>query len=328
MSERIEYLDSAKGVAMLLVIVGHCYWLDVFPNIRAIIYSFHMPLFFILSGMFVKPLGLADNLRKYSKAYLWPYLVTGLLLLLFWNVREWGVGGDVETMIKDRIVRILWGSGMAQGTEMFAKLPSIGPIWFLLALFWATSIYSFLKKTCSGLTQFLVIMLLAIVSIESIRYIRLPLSMQAGMLAVTYLAIGNMIREKDTIRRLDEVNWAVKLICAALFFVILVVMPRNGWFNISTVNLGWSIVGLWCSVVGSLTLIYLCYRTKLKTGWIGKNTLSILCAHCIILSGVTKIIEPKTWEYGLLCNFGLEITFEIVTAVILALCIKKIVIIK
>ena len=51
-TERIEYIDVAKGIGMLLVIMGHA-----FPagRITKIIYSLHMPLFFILSGFTVNP---------------------------------------------------------------------------------------------------------------------------------------------------------------------------------------------------------------------------------------------------------------------------------
>lgn len=48
---RIEWVDIAKGIAILLVVLGHtglavgsARYLDAF------IYSFHLPLFFVLSG--------------------------------------------------------------------------------------------------------------------------------------------------------------------------------------------------------------------------------------------------------------------------------------
>ena len=49
MKNRINWIDISKGIAIVLVIIGH---LNVkwFPNIGIIIdeiYSFHMPLFFI-----------------------------------------------------------------------------------------------------------------------------------------------------------------------------------------------------------------------------------------------------------------------------------------
>ena len=51
-SNRIDFIDIAKGIGMFLVIVGH---VETYDFINRMIYSFHMPLFFVLSGFFLKP---------------------------------------------------------------------------------------------------------------------------------------------------------------------------------------------------------------------------------------------------------------------------------
>lgn len=43
---RVKWIDYAKGITMLLVIIGHTISDDL---IRGMIFSFHMPLFFMLS---------------------------------------------------------------------------------------------------------------------------------------------------------------------------------------------------------------------------------------------------------------------------------------
>ncbi len=54
MQERIKWVDNLKGFAILLVILGHSlqYFYRDFNNshLANFIYSFHMPLFFALSG--------------------------------------------------------------------------------------------------------------------------------------------------------------------------------------------------------------------------------------------------------------------------------------
>ena len=47
---RLDYLDIAKGIAILFVVIGHVP--DAFdaPLYRVVLYTFHMPLFFIVSG--------------------------------------------------------------------------------------------------------------------------------------------------------------------------------------------------------------------------------------------------------------------------------------
>ena len=49
--DRIYWIDCAKGITILLVIIGHSIYN---PMVRGPIFSFHMPLFFILSGMTYK----------------------------------------------------------------------------------------------------------------------------------------------------------------------------------------------------------------------------------------------------------------------------------
>lgn len=105
---RIAYLDSLKGLAILLVVMGHTLawnysdWTivlferDQASNVRMagflfqFIYSFHMPLFFFISGFFVykEKCNWLQNLRKKTKAYFIPYIVTGFFPML------WPGGGN------------------------------------------------------------------------------------------------------------------------------------------------------------------------------------------------------------------------------------------
>jgi len=80
---RIELIDSLKGYAIVLVLIGH---VIVFSNpsnfsqswLFAFIYAFHMPLFLFLSGYLVnqKPVGpFLKFLYKKCKGLLFPYLI-------------------------------------------------------------------------------------------------------------------------------------------------------------------------------------------------------------------------------------------------------------
>lgn len=46
--QRIDWIDTAKGLCMILVIVGHT--LPYGNLMRNFIFSFHMPAFFFLTG--------------------------------------------------------------------------------------------------------------------------------------------------------------------------------------------------------------------------------------------------------------------------------------
>ena len=49
-NKRLDNLDVAKGIGILLVIFGHCQ-LGWIGSVHSLIYSFHMPLFFFISGV-------------------------------------------------------------------------------------------------------------------------------------------------------------------------------------------------------------------------------------------------------------------------------------
>ena len=71
MKSRILWIDELKGVAIFLVIVGHVLisrFLPQFQPFHTAIYSFHMPLFMFLSGIFgYKALEAVENqcVKKY-----------------------------------------------------------------------------------------------------------------------------------------------------------------------------------------------------------------------------------------------------------------------
>lgn len=52
--KRIDWIDYAKAIGIFLVVVGHTYAGNALTNW---IYSFHMPLFFFLSGTMLRNRG-------------------------------------------------------------------------------------------------------------------------------------------------------------------------------------------------------------------------------------------------------------------------------
>lgn len=91
--ERIEYLDRAKAIGMFLVYYGHFTEQLVKNHYNSsllqmkFIYSFHMPLFFFIAGVFWKPdLDITNIFRKKIQTRIIPVLFWGIALLPFWSV--------------------------------------------------------------------------------------------------------------------------------------------------------------------------------------------------------------------------------------------------
>lgn len=90
MNVHYEYIDRLKGLAIILVVMGHvllyCCCSCDFPRAMADfigkgIYSFHMPLFMFLSGIVVSNFPHAAKLRRKLPQWLVPCIVIGLIYI-------------------------------------------------------------------------------------------------------------------------------------------------------------------------------------------------------------------------------------------------------
>ena len=82
-SRRIAFLDCAKVVTAFLVVFVHCY--DTYNALCVHIKAFHMPLFFVISGMLFhvteQPLR-RWLLRQVRSSSCWRYPLTVLVLAM------------------------------------------------------------------------------------------------------------------------------------------------------------------------------------------------------------------------------------------------------
>ena len=128
-AKRIEFIDLAKGVCILLVVLQHI-GLNVNPLGMV---SMRIPLYFVLSGLFFKDYGglrefvvkkLNRLLLPFMFFYLFGYGIYYFINILFPNAGIYGVF-DVYGILSFVDKRVYFN----------------GPIWFLLALFWANLIF-------------------------------------------------------------------------------------------------------------------------------------------------------------------------------------------
>lgn len=83
---RDNAIDIAKGIGILLVIIEHTGGLPAHSTVHHFIYSFHMPLFFILGGFLFKPSSIGTHIRKDAKRLLIPYVFSVFLLTLWFVI--------------------------------------------------------------------------------------------------------------------------------------------------------------------------------------------------------------------------------------------------
>lgn len=123
-AERNETIDVAKGIGILLVVMGHNFvLLREYPSLSRGIYLFHMPLFFLLSGLVLKaPNRIGPWVGSRAQALLKPYFVVGISYTLWLTYRD-------SVAFAPQLIGLLYGIG----DTLYLR-----PMWFLPHLFLST----------------------------------------------------------------------------------------------------------------------------------------------------------------------------------------------
>ena len=95
--KRIIFIDIARGLSILLMILGH-----IIPHgiLRNFIFSFHMPLFIIISGYFFKDMSFKKTVKKLTTKFLIPTALVLFVTLLIKNIFTLGIYNSILSSLK------------------------------------------------------------------------------------------------------------------------------------------------------------------------------------------------------------------------------------
>ncbi|HOO26987.1 MAG TPA: acyltransferase family protein [Lachnospiraceae bacterium] len=290
-TKRLTYFDMAKGIGIILVVLGHIEYIS--EPLRAWISSFHMPLFFIVSGMLIHykdetSKDLRKTLQKKWHSIIIPYFWFSLLYFLIDILNVILHKIDLHTFLTDQIHSI--------------SFYGISVLWFLPALFIAESGFLFFTKKLPRILSICAILFTALLSY----FIQIGIS-RIYTAYETSLLITSLI---DFVRVFLRGAIAMSFVCIAYYLFYL--LKRNDGFSIKELLLGIVLFGLniplsqvntcvdfhyiilknvplfyICALSGSAGLILLCKNIKniRLLGYFGKNSLIIMSTHvnCYIL---------------------------------------------
>ena len=129
---RVQYIDVCKGLAILLVVLGH---LQIPSLLYRSIFAFHIYAFFFLSGVTFKVKAgqkFCDFLKDGAKRLLIPYL----FFAFAWDITNMAAQLYTAKTFDFSAIGILKNIADVLCGDLFIESSaSIGPSWFLLALF-------------------------------------------------------------------------------------------------------------------------------------------------------------------------------------------------
>lgn len=300
--ERVKWIDIAKGISMLLIVIGHSLGSFSGGYLSNIIYAVNVPIFFVITGYLFQERKFKLVIKKGIRNLLIPYLFTSLLLLLFSYIRNHNTLYILKSMgsSKQVLLSILYGVGTTSKlNNTNITIHAIGAIWFLLALFIGNLLFNLTVKLSSKNHSLLFI--IPIISCSLGFYIQgcllLPLSINSALLCQVFYLFGYLLN-KNKINLLDTnyliigiISWGISSL-SGIFLV-----------NISFATMQFpAIIG---ALGGSYCILYL--SKKLESSNInyniiqsyGRYSLVVLCFHLIDLNviGITELL------YNFFVNF-------------------------
>ena len=280
---RIKWIDIAKGIGLYLVILGHLvkYGSPVFNWI----FSFHMPLFFLVSGITFSYSGnYFFSIKKTLKNLVIPYfaiVIFGIIISLL--VPTWA-----PLSLKRSLLEVFY---YVQPESLH-----VGQIWFLFALAMVQIIFISIReiKIKNIKVEFVVIILISIGALF-LKYFEtkfhlpnLPFKLDTVFMAILFFYIGFIIKEKNLAERLNHVGnkyLRAFIIAIALLLNIYFGPILNSTINMAANNYNHAIFFFISSFSGIFAILLL--STLIKENkyieFYGKNSLSIFSIHSVFL---------------------------------------------
>jgi fucose 4-O-acetylase-like acetyltransferase len=287
---RVPWVDALKGLGIVLVVLGHQ---SLPPTLKHWLYSFHVPLFFFVSGLLFNPEKYATY-RAFAarrwRTVLVPYFVFSLATYLVWLVAMRPFGAAVQTDIAwwRPIVGTLVGLGQNDW------LAHNVPLWFLPCLFVTDQLFWFIHRNTRlkmNLGRWLIGFAVLGWLIQWASCCRWPWSADVAFTAVVFYGLGYVTR-RDWHPRLDpsfvqRVGLPLVLVAGSLLFSLW-----NKPVDLNRAAFGHVLLFYPAALAGIALALLVARRLS---GWsslrfVGRHTLVVLALHNLAATLVTKVL--------------------------------------
>ena len=274
-ANRLVYIDYLRCFGILLMVTGHV----VMGNggfdrsLEIWIYSFHMPLFFFISGYFCNPDNdTAAHIIKRCKSLLVPFVVFAVADIVFCGIvrNDWEWGGLFYANI---------------------KIPLNKALWFMPALFFTDLIAFLILKYLPEKTAIPILFLIGIFGCFHV--MTLPFSIDSALVAVGYFASGYLFKK---IRRLNELRLWEALLAIVIGSLLGML---NGKVNMRLNDYS-GIILYWPAAIGMTIGFWNLFRILSGhinwpiAAYIGKNSMIYVCLNMFLIYLMELLLPDAT----------------------------------
>lgn len=276
---RLEYLDIAKGIGIILVVLYHvskedrllCYFLA----------TFFMPMFFIISGM------------CYNEAH-YPTFLTFLKK----KIKRLLIPLIVFSAIN---IALSYVFHLEFYTIKFLVKGFPGAQWFVFCLFCVELTYYWIERLISDKVYkaFAILVSLAVAGLLQSNDISIPYKLYVIPLSVFFYGLGHQIKSFANVKLANVKMGGIGVILLILPLISAILVHDKNMFH-NNIILHPEVYHLLLAIVGSFAILFISTskrifgNEKLKKTiiYIGQNTLIILLLHQLLIFISGKYIFP------------------------------------
>lgn len=300
-AERIDWIDLAKGLAIILVIISH----TVGGILRGMIFSFHMPLFFMLSSITYRCSNNEEQfVRKTEKAFkhlMFPAIIMfclNVIICFFKNQISLADMTSVKIFVKESILTAVFASGV-DVKVLDSSIYAIGIPWFLVVLFIGRTLFDYINLRLKYNKMVITCIILSVIGVLFGKIQWLPLSFDIVLAVLPFFVLGNQAKKNNF-----EKNAILKFIISFVVWILLFVLT----YRITSTYLELAcrrytlypicyIIAVCGSIMVSEFSVLLCRLKSISKPliYLGKNSLYMLCIHILDFN-------LWTWAYEITGN--------------------------
>lgn len=299
MNKRIEWIDFCKALGIYLVVFGH--FLPVGTPFKIIIYSFHVPLFFVLSGYLLNTnRSWHQQMLHRVRALLGPYFVFAAISSTYYLV--------YQANLTEIISKFFYWQGETIWND---------PLWFLFTLYITEVIAYTLLRCLPTIHKNMKALSGVVIGIMIIGYfvywkrpsILIYFGFDRSLCLLGFYLLGYLLKQAQLIEKLlkSKELWAGTFLVNCVLSLIL---NWNNNISVYHLDLNNYFVFLLTSITGSISLIALCKDIKVNKiiKPISRHTIFIMGTHYVFLllynQIATKIpVDPMLFSIPVLALY-------------------------
>lgn len=302
LNTRISWVDTIKFIGLFCVVLGHILTAKA-GNASLIVwvYSFHMPLFFCVSGYMDTPSSVSVSLRKSMRGLLIPYAFYYLMMYGYWLVVSFGKKALDFSDLNEWLVKPLLGGFLGCGYDTaFTKMTCI-PLWFLMALFICRILFQVLcrlTRSRSGvMLSCMVVLCLGFAMIRGMKF-EYSFNFDSALMALPFYVLGFLFRNSYIEKSLFDNAVHIRNVALGLVFFALAVFfsHLNGRVDLASFCFGRSVVLFYFSGFGCI-FAFVIFARMFHVGFpcpiisVVKGGIAIMAIHIAVYSWFFVAVE-------------------------------------